>query len=62
MAGNLHAAHSNAVIHTHADLASACPGGGGAKAKQNVIRSNFKLFHLYFANYLVKNIIFSAIF
>ena len=31
MAGNLHAAHSNAVIHTHADLASACPGGGGQK-------------------------------
>ena len=28
--------------------------------QKKVIRANFKLFHLYFATFLVKNIIFSA--
>ena len=42
-------------------------GGQGAWApleieKQKVIRANFKLFHLYFATFLVGNIILSAIF
>ena len=32
------------------------------KKKKKVIRANFKLFHLYFATFLVQNIIFSAIF
>ena len=47
-------------------LAGACPRGGGAapprNCKKKVIRANFKLFHLYFATFLVGNIIFSAIF
>ena len=30
--------------------------------KKKVIRANFKLFHLCFATFLAKNIIFSAIF
>ena len=30
------------------------------KQKKKVIRANFKLFHLYFATFLVDNIIFSA--
>ena len=54
----------------------ACPGGGaqGAwappleiekqkkkkKKKKKVIRSNIKLFHLYFTTFLVENVIFSA--
>ena len=51
----------------------ACPGGGGAKEpgpppleiekqkkKKKVIRTNIKLFHLYFATFLVENVIFSA--
>ena len=54
--------------------AGACPGGGGQgawapprnlkakKKKKKVIRAYFKLFHLYFATFLVENIIFSAIF
>ena len=53
--------------------AGACPGGGaqGAwppleiekqKKKKKVIRANVKLFHLYFATFLVENIIFSTIF
>ena len=37
-------------------------GGGGGQSKKKVIRVNFKLFHLYFATFLVGNIIFSAIF
>ena len=44
-------------------------GGRGArppleieKPQKMVIRTNFKLFHLYFATFLVRNIIFSAIF
>ena len=32
------------------------------KQKKIKIRANFKLFHLYFATFLVENIIFSAIF
>ena len=52
----------------------ACPGGGAQGAwppppleiekqkKKKVIRANIKLFHLYFATFLVENIIFSAIF
>ena len=42
----------------------ACAGGEPRnwKAKKNVIRANIKLFHLYFATFLVENIIFSAIF
>ena len=32
------------------------------KKKKKVIGANFKLFHLYFATFLVENIIFSAIF
>ena len=32
------------------------------KIKKRVIRANFKLFQLYFATFLVKNITFSAIF
>ena len=32
------------------------------KQKKKVIRANFKLFHLYFATFLVENVIFSAIF
>ena len=51
-------------------IAGACPGGGGKglpppqklKTKKKVIRANFKLFHLYFATFLVENVIFSAIF
>ena len=31
------------------------------KKKKKVIRANSKLFHLYFATFLVENIIFSAI-
>ena len=56
------------VIHS-----GACPGGGGQgakeiekqkkkKKKKKVIRANIKLFHIYFATFLVENIIFSAIF
>ena len=47
----------------------ACPGGGGKvprpkklKSKKKVTKANFKLFHLYFATFLVGNIILSAIF
>ena len=51
----------------------ACPGGGGKgpappplieieKQKKEVISANFKLFHLYFASFLVENIILSTIF
>ena len=46
----------------------ACPGGAqGAwpppleiekQKKKKVIRANIKLFHLYFATFLVKNVIF----
>ena len=32
------------------------------KKKKKVIGANFMLFHLYFATFLVKNVIFSAIF
>ena len=32
------------------------------KQKKKVIRANIKLFHLYFATFLVENIIFSASF
>ena len=32
------------------------------KKKKKVIRANLKLFHLYFATFLVQNIIFSVIF
>ena len=32
------------------------------KKKKKVIRANFKLFHLYFATFLVGNIIFSDVF
>ena len=32
------------------------------KREKKVIRANIKLFHLYFATFLVENIIFSAIF
>ena len=32
------------------------------KQKKNVIRANFKLFHLHFATFFVGNIILSAIF
>ena len=51
------------------------PGGGGPrglgpppleiekqKKKKKVIRTNIKLFHLYFATFLVENINFSASF
>ena len=48
----------------------ACPGGGAQgpppleiekqKKKKKVIRTNIKLFHLYFATFLVENVIFSA--
>ena len=41
----------------------ACPGGAEGvwpPPRKKVIRANFKLFHLYFATFLVKNIIFSA--
>ena len=51
-------------------ISGACPGGGPRglgpppleieKQKKKVIRANFKLFHLYFATFLVENIIFSA--
>ena len=53
----------------------ACPGGGARappleiekqkkkkKKKKKVIRANIKLFHLYFATFLVENIIFAASF
>ena len=55
----------------------ACPGGGGPKGpgpplaiekqkkktkKKKIIRANFRLFHLYYATFLVENIILSAIF
>ena len=54
-------------------FAGACPGGGGQGAlpppleiekqkKKKVIRANLKLFHLYFATFLVENIIFSVVF
>ena len=32
------------------------------KQKKKVIRANIKLFHLYFATFLVENVIFSASF
>ena len=61
------------VIKGHT-CGSVCVGGGvfwrvsrGAegvwklKSPKKVIRANFKLCHLYFATFLVKNIIFSAI-
>ena len=41
-------------------LQAGVQGGGGAK-KRSSIRANFELFHLYFAIFLVENIIFSAI-
>ena len=50
-------------------VTGACPGGGGhpleiekqKKHKKNqVIRENFKLFHLDFATFLVGSIIFSS--
>ena len=46
----------------------ACPGGGGRiekkkkKKKKKGIRANIKLFHLYFATFLVENVFFSASF
>ena len=55
----------------------ACPGGGPKglgpplkiekqkkkkKKKKKVIRANIKLFHLYFATFLVENVFFSASF
>ena len=44
----------------------ACPGAPPPleieKQKKKVIRANIKLFHLYFATFLVENIIFSASF
>ena len=56
-------------------MSGACPSGGGGgpkgpapppleieKQKKKIIRAHFKLFHLYFATFLVGNIILSAIF
>ena len=50
------------MLHT-----GACPGGAAPppleiEKQKKVIRSNFKLFHLYFATFVVGNIVFSAIF
>ena len=52
------------IVRTHY-TSGACPGGGGPRGlpppleiKKKVIRANFKLFHLYFATFLVENIIF----
>ena len=51
--------------------AGACPGGGPKgpgsplleiEKQKKVIRANFKLFHLYFATFLVGSIVLSAIF
>ena len=47
--------------------AGACPEGDyleieKPKKKKKVISLNFKLFHLYFATFLVQNIIFSSFF
>ena len=39
----------------------AAPPPKKLKIKKKVIRVNFKLFHLYFATFLVGNIIFSAL-
>ena len=60
------------VISVYWHTTGACPGGAqGAcppppleieKAKKNVIRANIKLFRLYFATFLVENVIFSASF
>ena len=64
----------NSYNDSHHIEPGACPGGGGLKGpgppleiekpkkKKKVIRANIKLFHLYFATFLVENIIFSAIF
>ena len=56
--------HSRPVMSTQARV----QGGGGPrglpppleieKQKKKVIRANFKLFHLYFATFLVENVIF----
>ena len=35
--------------------------GGGLEKPKKIIRANFKLFHLYFATFVVANIVFSAI-
>ena len=46
-------------------VSGACPGPPPLeieKQKKKVIRANIKLFHLYFATFLVKNVIFSASF
>ena len=62
------------ISNMMADIPGACPGGGPGpppleiekqkkkKKKKKVIRANIKLFHLYFATFLVENIIFSASF
>ena len=58
---------------TESTLCQARVQGGGSqgacppppqklKSKKKVIRANFKLFHLYFATFLVENAIFSSIF
>ena len=56
------------------NISGACPGGGAQGAwapppleiekqkKKKVIRANIKLFHLYFATFLVENVFFSASF
>ena len=52
--------------HRKAYMSGACPGEGAwappleieKQKKKKVIRANIKLFHLYFATFLVKNVIF----
>ena len=50
-------------------VSGACPGAWAPppleienQIKKKVIRANFKLFQIYFATFLVENIIFSSIF
>ena len=63
------------VYYINVLMTGACPGGGARglapplkiekqkkRKEKDIIRANFKLFHLYFATFLVENIIFSAIF
>ena len=62
---------STTFLSLHKTVTSgACPGGGGQgacpppleieKQKKKVIRANIKLFHLYFATFLVENVIYLA--
>ena len=64
--------HPEALTHAHTNQARVQGGGPKEpgtpleiekkKRKKKVIRANFNLFYLYFATFLVENVIFSATF